>query len=203
VLTSLKHAQEFAVSVAHDYPENGDLQFNLAGADKDLGGLLSAMGKTSEGLEWFGKALAIHRKMIEASPSTSSYRSSLAETLRCRGIELQRCGRAADAVRDFRQSITILRELTEPTAGDYYNMARAQSLISGAAAEAGSGLSAAEVRAATEAAMTTLHRAIAAGWQDFGLMRVDTELDPIRDRDDFRLLLMDLAMPVDPFAAPR
>jgi eukaryotic-like serine/threonine-protein kinase len=98
MLTSLKHAQEFAASLAHDYPENGDLQFNLAGADKDLGGLLSAMGKTSEGLEWFGKALAIHRKMIEASPSKSSYRSSLADTLRSRGIELQRCGRPADAV---------------------------------------------------------------------------------------------------------
>jgi hypothetical protein len=31
-------------------------------------------------------------------------------------------------------------------------------------------------------------------------MRRDTDLDPLRLRPDFQLLLMDLAMPDDPFA---
>jgi hypothetical protein len=33
-------------------------------------------------------------------------------------------------------------------------------------------------------------------------MQADTDLDPIRSRPDFRLLLLDLAMPADVFAAP-
>jgi eukaryotic-like serine/threonine-protein kinase len=203
VLASLEWAQQFFASLVDEHPQSRDYQLHLAAAYTDLGDLHATMGKPTEARASFEAALLIRRKMIESDPSTPSDRSNLADTFRHRGIAMWKCGRPADAVRDFRQSITILRELTVPTAGDYYNMARAQSLISGAAAEAGSGLSAAEVRAATEAAMTTLHRAIAAGWQDFGLMRVDTELDPIRVRDDFRLLLMDLAMPAGPFAAPR
>jgi hypothetical protein len=31
-------------------------------------------------------------------------------------------------------------------------------------------------------------------------MQADTDLDPLRDREDFRLLMLDLAMPSDPFA---
>jgi hypothetical protein len=34
-------------------------------------------------------------------------------------------------------------------------------------------------------------------------MGSDTDLDPLRGRGDFQLLLMDLAMPADPFAAAR
>jgi hypothetical protein len=30
-------------------------------------------------------------------------------------------------------------------------------------------------------------------------MAVDTDLDPIRSRSDFQLLLMDMAFPADPF----
>ena len=30
--------------------------------------------------------------------------------------------------------------------------------------------------------------------------RTEDALDPLRSRDDFRLLMMDLAMPADPFA---
>ena len=48
--------------------------------------------------------------------------------------------------------------------------------------------------------MDALRQAVAAGYRDFGSMRVNTDLDPLRDRDDFRLLMMDLAMPADPFA---
>jgi hypothetical protein len=31
-------------------------------------------------------------------------------------------------------------------------------------------------------------------------MRTDTDLDSLRARDDFRVLMMDLAMPAEPFA---
>jgi hypothetical protein len=32
-------------------------------------------------------------------------------------------------------------------------------------------------------------------------MREEKEIDPLRGRDDFRLLMMDLAIPADPFTA--
>ena len=49
-------------------------------------------------------------------------------------------------------------------------------------------------------AIDALRQAIAAGFRDFAHMRVDTDLDPLRNRQEFRLLLMDLAFPANPLA---
>jgi eukaryotic-like serine/threonine-protein kinase len=38
------------------------------------------------------------------------------------------------------------------------------------------------------------------GYRDADAFRNDDALDPLRNRPDFRLLMMDLAMPDDPFA---
>ena len=52
-------------------------------------------------------------------------------------------------------------------------------------------------------AVATLRAAVAAGWSDGVIMARDPDLTPLRDRDDFRGLvlgLLDRAMPADPFA---
>jgi hypothetical protein len=82
-----------------------------------------------------------------------------------------------------------------------YDLACCQALLAGVAAEPGSGVTAAEGRAEAERAMATLRRAVAGGYRDRANMRTDTDLDPLRSREDFRLLMMDLAMPGEPFAA--
>ena len=38
------------------------------------------------------------------------------------------------------------------------------------------------------------------GYHDLPTMRADPGLDPLRDRQDFRLLLAEVAFPADPFA---
>jgi hypothetical protein len=45
--------------------------------------------------------------------------------------------------------------------------------------------------------------AIAAAWRDAAHTGHDPDLIPLRDRDDFRALMMHLAMPADPFATAR
>jgi eukaryotic-like serine/threonine-protein kinase len=88
----------------------------------------------------------------------------------------------------------------DSNAAALYNRACAESLLSAAAAEAGSGLTDAEGRAAADKAMDTLRRCVAAGWRDAGYMLLDTALTPIRSRPDFQSLVMDLGFPADPFA---
>jgi tetratricopeptide (TPR) repeat protein len=49
-------------------------------------------------------------------------------------------------------------------------------------------------------AMDALRWAVATGFRDVDRMGADTRLDPLRARDDFRLLILDLAFPGEPFA---
>jgi hypothetical protein len=70
----------------------------------------------------------------------------------------------------------------------------------GLAGPAGSGVSAAEAVTEADAAMALLHRAVAMGYCSPGAFRTEEALDPLRSRDDFKLLMMDLAMPAEPVA---
>ena len=64
----------------------------------------------------------------------------------------------------------------------------------------GSGLSSAEAASESDAAMALVHKAVAMGYRGHFIYRYDDALLPFRHRADFRLLLMDLAMPAQPFA---
>jgi hypothetical protein len=48
--------------------------------------------------------------------------------------------------------------------------------------------------------MTLLRRAAEGGFHPVAWMNRDPDLDPLRARPDFQLLMMDLAMPADAFS---
>jgi serine/threonine-protein kinase len=79
-------------------------------------------------------------------------------------------------------------------------LACGHALLAGLAAEPGSGMTAPEGRVEADLAMEWLRRAIAGGYRNIPIMRIDPDLDPLRSRPDFQLLMMDLEFPDDPFA---
>jgi hypothetical protein len=115
------------------------------------------------------------------------------------GIHRQ-AGRPIEAATSINQSVAILERLPTREPIDRYNLACGHAQLAGLAAVPGSGMTAAEGRAEAERAMQWLHRAVAAGYRNVALMQRDLDLDPLRSRDDFQILMMDLAMPDDPFA---
>jgi hypothetical protein len=74
-------------------------------------------------------------------------------------------------------------------------------VLAGLAGRAGSGVSAAEGEEEAAQAMALLHKAVGLGYRNAGRYRTVDALDPLRGRDDFRLLLMDLAFPAQPFTS--
>ncbi len=45
-----------------------------------------------------------------------------------------------------------------------------------------------------------LHRAVDWGYRNANEIRIESALDPLRSREDFRPLMMDTAFPEEPFA---
>jgi hypothetical protein len=60
-------------------------------------------------------------------------------------------------------------------------------------------VSAADASSEADAAMALLHKAVGMAYRSVDAYRTEDALDPLRAREDFQLLMMDLAMPPDPF----
>ena len=75
-------------------------------------------------------------------------------------------------------------------------------MLAGLAGADGSGVSAEQAPSEADAAMALLHKAVAMGYRDADAFRGGGDLDPLRGREDFRLLAMDMAFPAEPFARP-
>ena len=68
------------------------------------------------------------------------------------------------------------------------------------AGQTGSGVSSAEAVTEADAAMALFRKAIELGYRAVYIYRAEDALDPLRSRDDFRLLIVDLEFPSEPFA---
>jgi hypothetical protein len=88
------------------------------------------------------------------------------------------------------------RELYEslPARSPYelVELAGCHAIVAGQAGTEGSGVSAADGRAAADAAVAALRQAVAGGYGNLDALRRDASLDALRGRADFQKLLTDL-----------
>ena len=97
------------------------------------------------------------------------------------------------------QRAIALREAISPLSPEtHYGLARGYALRSSFPPDIRSDPSAAGARADADRAMATLCRAVAAGYRVLAKLPADLDFTPLRDRADFRLLLLDLPMPAEP-----
>ena len=198
----IERAAAVIEQTARANPRRIDVQVELAEIYCTLGEVEAQDGQPDRARAQFERAYEIRKKRLESEPSDPTALSYCADSLRRIGTTFQASGRPADAVDHYRRSIAILEGIEPPRALDLYDLACCHSLISGLAAQAGSGLSAAGGLAEADLAMTGIRRAIERGYLNFTWIRNgDPDLKPIRSRPDFRMLVMDMDMPVEPFAA--
>jgi hypothetical protein len=103
-------------------------------------------------------------------------------------------------VADARRAVALFDTLPSRLGERTVLSACAHAALAGLAGRDGSGVSAAESTSQAETAVALLHKAVGVGYRNPDAYRTEDALDPLRSRDDFRLLMMDLAMPADPFA---
>jgi eukaryotic-like serine/threonine-protein kinase len=189
--------------LAEENPARTVFSSGLADNHKNLGILLSATGELPAAEAEYREAVVHYQKLADDYPAVADFRSGLSASLSGLGGIQQRDGRISEALDSLRKALTLSERVPTRSSGDLYNLACQHALLSGAASEPGSGLTRAEAQAEADLAMDSLRRAVAAGYGDASNMQTDTDLDSLRGRNDFRILMMDLAMPAEPFANGR
>jgi serine/threonine-protein kinase len=183
-------------------PNITEFQFQVSRSHEYIGWVYRQTGKPAEALAAFERAITILSHLANDHPGVIVFPRFLALCYGHTGGIHLKAGRPVEAAAAARRAVSLLEQLPTLEPIDCYNLACDHAKLAHVSALSGSGMSAVEGRAEAERAMQWLHRALARGYRNVALMRRDPDLDPLRSRDDFQLLMMDLSMPDDPFARP-
>jgi eukaryotic-like serine/threonine-protein kinase len=200
-LASFEQARAISQELVDANPAVTRFEGDLAQSYQGIGSIQDRTGQLSNAFTSFDRARTIFQKLADANPTVTLLQTRLAMSYSYMGQVRQRDGRPAEAAAEFQKAVAIMERISnlQPSSYDLYNLACFQSLLSGIASQPGSGLTDTNVRSLGEQAVATLRRAVDAGLQDVAFMRRDPDLDPLRSRPDFQLLLLDLAFPDEPY----
>jgi serine/threonine-protein kinase len=165
-----------------------------------LGDAARSHGNTAVAKEAYERAIALVEPRIRADPANKRYRIASADFTWRRGITLGLLGDPAGAGTDVRRALKLLDGLTLEHGLDWYNASCCHAALAGLAVVAGSGVAAAEAAPAADKAMELLTHSVEMGIRNTNEFRIESALDSLRQRPDFRLLMMDAAFTLEPLA---
>jgi tetratricopeptide (TPR) repeat protein len=181
-------------------PEYGNAVALCHGSVSDL---LLRLGRPAEAQDGYERAVAISEPMVRENPTVPVYRNCLAKGLQGRAMARLALGDSAGAAPDIRRALGIWDGLPARSAQEWFATACCHAALARLAGREASGVSSSAAASEADTAMTLLIKAVGMGYTNVEAFRTETALDPLRARDNFRLLMMDLAMPAEPFAAAR
>ena len=191
-------------ALADQSPKVPDYADGLASALTQLGDVVRSSGRAVEARDAYDRAIALREPLVEENPTDPDLSRQPGVLVAPPRAGSPRPGRSRRG--RGRRPPGALGSTTGWRRGRGRSGSRrpaATPRLAGLAGTAGSGVSAAEAASEADAAIALLKKAVAMGYRIADAVRTESALDPLRDRPDFRLLMMDLAMPADPFAAAR
>ena len=186
--------------LADDLPEARAHRHGLASALDRLGDLARRLGRPAEARDRDDQSIALRERLIREEPTSTTYRGSLAFSLRRRGLARRDLGDPAGSAADVRRALELFDGLPYRQGEQWFETACCHATLAGLAGLDGAGVSAAEGEAAAAQAMGLLRKAVDMSYRGGATYRTEDALDPLRNRPDFRLLMMDLVVPAKPFA---
>jgi tetratricopeptide (TPR) repeat protein len=164
----------------------------LAPALNHLGDVARSLGRAAEAKRRYDRTIALMVPRFEAKPTSFSYRHVIVSALRRRGQTLRDLGDPAGAAADLRRAIGLCEGLLPRAEESLFEQACCHAALAGLAGLSGSGVSAAEGEEEAARAMEWLGRAIASGYRNANQLRIESALDPLRNRADFKRLVAEL-----------
>jgi tetratricopeptide (TPR) repeat protein len=198
-LASLEKARAIHQSLVDANREVVEFQYLLALDFRDLGDHSLNLGRLPDALGYYESAGRILRALVDANPANLEYPQELAMILGSVGKVNLEFGRLAQAADGYRKAAAIQTRLPPTNFLNSYNAACSYALLAGLAGRPSSGLSVSDGRTQADMAMTWLRKAVAAGFRHGPALRMDPDLNALRSRPDFQLLMMDVLIPENAF----
>jgi serine/threonine protein kinase/tetratricopeptide (TPR) repeat protein len=111
-LSALQEQRDLAAALEAEAPTD-TVRTQLAHAQNWIGVVLSDMGKPSEGLKEYQKALTIRQELAGANPTIQAFQRELAVTHLNVGNMLRETGQPAEALNEYRKALAIVQKLAE------------------------------------------------------------------------------------------
>ncbi len=172
---------------------------SLANCQTNMATLLLRLGRPAEARARCERAVALRDVLVSDHPNLPRYRNELAESLLRFGQVRQAERDFAGASADWRRAVALFKTVPRLDGENVFFHAGCHaslSTLAGLRTEVSAGAG----RSEADQAIALLKDAAAMGYRSPDYYRNETALDPLRDRPDFRLLMMDLAFPAEPFA---
>ena len=198
-----RKAQVLCEKLAEDNPSVTFHSWELALALNSLGDAVRSFGRAAEARGYYKRAIALRERLVQEDTTNPYYRYYLAFSLWRRALTLRDLGDLAGTAAELRRALKSFDSLQWPWGQAFFETACCHAALAGLAGRAGSGVSAAEGQIETDRAMEWLHRAVSLGYRNANELRIESALDPLRSREDFRLLMRDVVFPYEPFAPPQ
>jgi tetratricopeptide (TPR) repeat protein len=210
-------ALEIRQNLIKKHPEVPVYRVELAGTYRNIGFLFGRMGKSAESLEPFTTAIATLAEVKNKEPGNGIARRFLRDSYSNRAYALDILHRHAEAVKDWEQAVALSPETEKlPQRAQY----AASRMLAGQVTEAvadvveltkhndwhyrhwydfaciyaiASGKIAAKKEEYANRAMELLEKAVKAGFKNAAHMAKDSDLDSLREREDFKKLMAEIA----------
>jgi hypothetical protein len=198
-------AREAAIRtrLVNENPSVPYYRYVLANCLNNTAKALLRLGRPAEAWARCQQAMGLLESLVKDHSETAMYREGLAESCLRSGIARRDEGDAAGAAADCRRADALLEAIGATNAEVTILHACCHASLSCAAGRPGSGVSAGEAGEEAAKAMALLRRAAEMGFSDVAAYRNESGLDPLHDRPEFRMLMLDLAFPGEPLAPER
>jgi tetratricopeptide (TPR) repeat protein/tRNA A-37 threonylcarbamoyl transferase component Bud32 len=199
-----------------EFPTVTAYRVDLGGSYCNIAHVIRTGSQPADSLDWYAKAIAALAPVVAKQPSLATARLYLHHAHWGRAVALGKLNRHAEALADWDQTVKLAEAKTQPadragralayiragkvdeavaevtlltkakgwSAVQCYNFACIYSLASAK--------DAARQQEYGQRAVALLRQAVQAGYKNVALLKKDPDLDPLRQREDFQMLLAEL-----------
>jgi tetratricopeptide (TPR) repeat protein len=186
--------------LANENPDDTAFRDGIASSLVYLGDAVRLLGRPAEAKRGYERAIALLEPAVQQNPMDAWHRYVLACSIRRRGLILSDLGDPVGAAADARRALGLCDVPPPWSVSELFETACCHAALAGLAGATGSSVSRGQRQAEADQAIEQLCKAVGMAYRNLDAPSTETALDPLRNRPDFQLLLMDLAFPAESFS---